>query len=179
MSGGNFKLGLFVTVAVVLLVGFLLTLGALDRFKPHVNAETYFLESIQTLKPGAAVRFRGVSIGIVDWVGFVVTHYPEATEQPGIFRSYIMVSMKLDSATLAQAGVGDARADRDDRQGWSAGPTLEPGARRPDVRGDRLYGSRRIPAAGRRLDPEEYLHPVCPQHRPLDRRRARVDPAAA
>ena len=43
MNGGHFKLGLFVTVAGGLLVSFLLTLGALDRFEqgffevaPHV-----------------------------------------------------------------------------------------------------------------------------------------------
>ena len=57
MNGGNFKLGLFVTVAVLLLALFLLVLGTLDRFKPRVRVETYFPQSIQNLQTRAPVRF--------------------------------------------------------------------------------------------------------------------------
>jgi paraquat-inducible protein B len=109
MNGGHFKLGLFVTVGVTLLVLFLLTLGVLDRFRPTVRAETYFVESIQSLQRGAAVRFRGVQLGVVDSVGFAVTEYGVEAEQikEGPFRSYIMVRMSLYRDVLVKAGVED------------------------------------------------------------------------
>ncbi|MHC4947956.1 MAG: MlaD family protein [Planctomycetota bacterium] len=111
MNGGHFKLGLFVTVATVLLVVFLLALGTVDRFKPQVKAETYFTESIQNLQRGAAVRFRGVDVGTVDWIAFATTRYPAATDESGKgrYRSYIMVRLKLYTETLLAAGLEDIR----------------------------------------------------------------------
>ena len=106
MNGGHFKLGLFVSIAVVLLVVFLLALGMLDRFKPRVRAETYFAQSIQNLQVRAPVRFRGVTVGTVDWIGFTAAQYPES---PGVVdantsRSYVMVEMSLFSESLRRAG---------------------------------------------------------------------------
>ncbi|MHC4990203.1 MAG: MlaD family protein, partial [Planctomycetota bacterium] len=111
MNGGHFKLGLFVTVAVTLLVVFLLTLGVLDRFRPQVDAETYFVESIQNLQTGAPVRFRGVTVGTVHWIGFAATQYEQAAQamSMGSYGSYIMVRLKLFSEPLAQVGVSDVR----------------------------------------------------------------------
>jgi ABC-type transporter Mla subunit MlaD len=112
MNGGHFKLGLFVSVAVVLLVAFLLALGVLDRFKPKIEAETYFHESIQNLQTGAAVRFRGVQIGSVGRIGFARTEYTEAAriDDGGTDRSDIMVKLVLYSETIAATGVDDVEA---------------------------------------------------------------------
>ena len=112
MSGGNFKLGLFVTMAVALLVAFLLALGVLDRFKPRIEAETYFLESIQNLEHGAQVRFRGVNVGTVDWAGFVATEYPEVSQEArrDAEHGYIMVKLVLYRETVTSAGIEDVDA---------------------------------------------------------------------
>ncbi len=109
MNGGHFKLGLFVTVSVVLLVAFLLTLGVLSRFRPRITAETYFPESIQNLQTGAKVRFRGVEVGVVNWIGFAASRYPEAAPGGGIRvdRSYVMVTMDIYTEMLLKAGVRD------------------------------------------------------------------------
>ena len=81
MSGGHVKLGIFVIVAVMLLVTMLLLLGALQSLKPTVTIETYFAEDIQGLRPGAAVRYRGVDVGTVGRVAFAVAEYPEAGDR--------------------------------------------------------------------------------------------------
>jgi ABC-type transporter Mla subunit MlaD len=64
-KGNNFKLGLFVSLAVAILLVFLLSLGVLDRFRARVPFETYFKENIRGLAPGAPFRYRGIQAGSV------------------------------------------------------------------------------------------------------------------
>jgi len=97
MNGGHFKLGLFVSVAVALLVLALLALGVLDRFKPSVTLETYFAESIQGLQPGAAVRYRGLRIGTVRRMGFADLEYAEAASTNPVFGHVVLVEMTIDA----------------------------------------------------------------------------------
>ncbi|MHC5048030.1 MAG: MlaD family protein [Planctomycetota bacterium] len=100
MSGGHFKLGLFVTIAVGLLVVMLLSLGVLERFKPSFTVETYFAESIQGLQPGAAVRYRGVRIGSVGRISFAEREYAEATRVSRVFGTVVLVEMTIDSSSM-------------------------------------------------------------------------------
>src|SRR5262245_24141815 len=59
------RLGLFVTVSLVLLAGVLFLLSGRKLFQPTFTFETYFDESIAGLDLGAPVRFRGVPLGQV------------------------------------------------------------------------------------------------------------------
>ena len=61
----RYTLGLFVSSGVVLLIVILFLIGLMDEFKPKLRIVTFFKESVQGLEEGAAVKFRGVTIGKV------------------------------------------------------------------------------------------------------------------
>ncbi len=65
IEANKFKLGLFVVSGISLLILVLFLLGIADVFKPKVEFITFFDESVQGLENGAAVKFRGVTIGKV------------------------------------------------------------------------------------------------------------------
>ncbi|MHC5008912.1 MAG: MlaD family protein [Planctomycetota bacterium] len=100
MNGGHFKLGLFVSVAVALLVLALLALGVLERFKPSITLETYFAESIQGLQPGAAVRYRGLRIGTVRRMNFADLEYAQAASANPVFGQVALVEMTIDASYI-------------------------------------------------------------------------------
>lgn len=62
----KFRVGVFVIVAVAILVGGLIWLGASRFFEQSLRLATYFSESVQGLEPGAAVKYRGVPSGRVE-----------------------------------------------------------------------------------------------------------------
>jgi ABC-type transporter Mla subunit MlaD len=64
-STNRYTLGLFVSSGVVLLIVILFLIGLMDEFKPKLKIVTFFKESVQGLEEGAAVKFRGVTIGKV------------------------------------------------------------------------------------------------------------------
>jgi len=70
-----FKIGLFTTISLALIVIFLIFLGASNLFKPTQLAETYFNESVQGLNVGSAVKYRGVTVGKVTAIGMVNAKY--------------------------------------------------------------------------------------------------------
>lgn len=111
MSGGHVKLGIFVIVAVMLLVTMLLLLGALQSLKPTVTIETYFAENIQGLRPGAAVRYRGVDVGTVGRVAFAVAVYPEAGDRDiDVFGQDILVELTVDKSVFSRLKMTDIPA---------------------------------------------------------------------
>jgi paraquat-inducible protein B len=61
----HWKLGLFVLVAVLTMVGALFWLGARRFQRTSFPAVTYFDESVQGLDVGSPVKFRGVTVGTV------------------------------------------------------------------------------------------------------------------
>jgi phospholipid/cholesterol/gamma-HCH transport system substrate-binding protein len=71
-----FTIGLFTSICLVVLVVFLILLGAKSWFTPYQNAETYFNESVQGLDVGSPVKFRGVTIGKVENIDIVNHVYP-------------------------------------------------------------------------------------------------------
>lgn len=81
-----FKIGLFVLVAVVLIVVaivlFSIGLFARDR----VFIESYFSEPITGLSEGSQVQFRGVLIGRVEQIGFVGSVYELEPNTPAFIR---------------------------------------------------------------------------------------------
>lgn len=91
-----FKLGLFVLVALAILAAMLFLLGGRSLFQPHVTIETYFNESVAGLDVGAPVRFRGVSIGRVSWIGISSQVYQRNVPLDDT-KNYVVVRMRIDN----------------------------------------------------------------------------------
>lgn len=68
--GGDFKLGLFVVIGIVLLLIALFVFGASRFFQRKTVAETYVAGSVEGLKTGAQVTLRGVPVGEVTRINF-------------------------------------------------------------------------------------------------------------
>jgi phospholipid/cholesterol/gamma-HCH transport system substrate-binding protein/paraquat-inducible protein B len=91
-----FKLGLFVLVALALLGVMLFLLGGRSLFQPTVTIETYFNESIAGLDVGAPVKFRGVNIGRVSWIGISSQLYQRNVPLDDT-KNYVVVRMRIDN----------------------------------------------------------------------------------
>src|SRR5438477_10217476 len=70
-----FKIGLFMLSGITLVVLAVIILGAGALFKKKFMMETYFDESVQGLSVGAPLKYRGVTIGRVEHIGFVRNEY--------------------------------------------------------------------------------------------------------
>jgi ABC-type transporter Mla subunit MlaD len=64
----SFFIGIFVLLGLVLLVGFLVWMGATNFLKDYSYYVTYFEESVGGLENGSSVKYLGVSCGFVDEV---------------------------------------------------------------------------------------------------------------
>jgi ABC-type transporter Mla subunit MlaD len=62
----NFKVGLFVIAAVVILVGTVLLVAGIKLAEPQDRYSVRFDESVSGLDPGSPVKFRGVRVGSVE-----------------------------------------------------------------------------------------------------------------
>jgi paraquat-inducible protein B len=72
------RVGAMVLAGLAAIVGVAVWIGA-DRLAPAgTTYETYFVESVQGLDPGAAVRFRGVQVGRVSSIALAFAEYPTA-----------------------------------------------------------------------------------------------------
>jgi phospholipid/cholesterol/gamma-HCH transport system substrate-binding protein/paraquat-inducible protein B len=60
-----YRLGLFVTVSLIIAFAILFILGGRSLFQPSLTFETYFKDSVAGLELGAPVSFRGVPLGQV------------------------------------------------------------------------------------------------------------------
>ncbi|THB69763.1 MAG: MCE family protein [Desulfovibrio sp.] len=93
-----FKLGLFILVGIGLLTAALILLGTGSLFEESIPAETYFNESVQGLDIGAPVKFRGVVIGRVSNIDFIINKY-EPRNGDGSAR-YVLVEIALDGEAM-------------------------------------------------------------------------------
>lgn len=107
----NFRLGLFVVVAIVILIGLIVSIGGGNVFRPKVTVETYFDESVQGLDIGSKVRYRGVVIGAVRQIGFTYTKY-EQDRLPAERRQYVLVEMAIYPDQLGDVGGGRQFVDQ-------------------------------------------------------------------
>jgi ABC-type transporter Mla subunit MlaD len=64
-----FKIGLFVIAACLLLALGIIIFGGGKFFEKKFTVETYFDQSVQGLNVGAALKFQGVQIGNVSYMG--------------------------------------------------------------------------------------------------------------
>lgn len=89
-----FRLGIFVVLGAAALVALVLIFGARNLFSKTMTVETYIKESVQGLDVGAAVRFRGVRMGQVSFIGLSGRMYE--TETPATQRKqYVVVRMQI------------------------------------------------------------------------------------
>ena len=74
--GVYLRVGALVLAGVGLAIGFVLFLTANRPSDDSARFETYLRESVQGLEAGAAVRYRGVTVGRVEGLGLVSAEYP-------------------------------------------------------------------------------------------------------
>lgn len=89
-----FRVGLFVLLGLALVLAVVLVLAGSNLFRTPVLMETYFDEAVSGLEVGSPVKFRGVQIGQVSWVGFADDVYPAEADDLSRFR-WIMVVMEI------------------------------------------------------------------------------------
>lgn len=90
-----FKMGIFVILSFVILVTFILMLGAKNLFSKTYIVETYFNESVHGLDIGSTVKYRGVAIGNIKEIKFVQEEYDlPLNDERG---RYVLIKMSLRS----------------------------------------------------------------------------------
>jgi len=101
-----FRLGIFVLAGLALTVGAVLVLGGRDWFVKGIPVETYLNESVQGLDVGAPVKYRGVQVGKVTSIGFVVRHYELTPAEQQKYAGYVMIEIELypDAVPALEAG---------------------------------------------------------------------------
>ncbi len=89
-----FRLGIFVLAAIGVLLAVILIFGSGKFFKKSFYVETYIKQSVTGLDTGAAVRFRGVKVGQVSFIGLTGDTYERDT--PLLERrEYVVVRMQV------------------------------------------------------------------------------------
>ncbi len=88
-----FRIGVFVLVALTLIVMAIVLFGAGLFAQNKLSVESYFTESITGLSIGSPIQFRGVQIGQVEEIGFVGSVYglDQNTPAGAAYASYVRV----------------------------------------------------------------------------------------
>lgn len=96
-NSNYYKVGVFVLGTIVILVTFVIILGAGALFRKNVKMETYLDESVQGLDIGSPVKHRGVKIGSVDSITFVQNEYPidPSSEDYIKYGRYVVIKMSI------------------------------------------------------------------------------------
>jgi ABC-type transporter Mla subunit MlaD len=101
-----FRLGIFVLAAIGALIAAILIFGSGQIFKKSFYVETYIKQSVTGLDTGAAVRFRGVKIGQVSFIGLTGDVYED--DMPFKERKqYVVVRMQIFGEKVDQKQVAD------------------------------------------------------------------------
>ncbi len=69
-KASQFRIGIFVTVGVTILLGGLFLFGIRSAFQPTYMFETYSTDNVEGLSVGSIVTLRGVPVGKVTEIGF-------------------------------------------------------------------------------------------------------------
>lgn len=96
----HIRLGAFILGAFVIALIFVIAFGAGFWWRPHVQMETYFDESVQGIDVGSPLKFRGVTVGEVTRVGFTYTQY-EQDKPPAQRKQYVLIEASLKPRELS------------------------------------------------------------------------------
>lgn len=101
-----FRLGVFVLAAIGVFIAVILIFGSGQLFKSSFHIETYLKQSVTGLDTGAAVRFRGVKIGQVSYIGLSGNIYEK--DIPMVERrEYVVVRMQIFADKLLLENIND------------------------------------------------------------------------
>lgn len=89
-----YRLGIFVLLGAAALVALILIFGARSLFAKTLTVETYIKESVQGLDVGAPVRFRGVRMGQISYIGLSGNIYEEDIPRAER-KQYVVVRMDI------------------------------------------------------------------------------------
>jgi ABC-type transporter Mla subunit MlaD len=100
-----FKLGLFILIALTLLVTGIILFGSGVFEKEKTYFESYFLDPVSGLAPGSQVLEQGVQIGVVESISFARHDYPlpEVTATSSPYRSYVRVICSIQAGRVPEA----------------------------------------------------------------------------
>ncbi|MBN1508337.1 MAG: MCE family protein [Sedimentisphaerales bacterium] len=103
-----FRIGIFVILAVALIVVAVILFGAGLLAHDEMHFESYYSESITGLSIGSAVEFRGVHIGHVSGIGFVGNTYALSPVEGAVspYASYVRVVSAVPRSRLPNFAVG-------------------------------------------------------------------------
>ena len=69
-KASQFRIGIFVTVGVAIVLVALFLFGIREAFQPKDMFETYVIGDVEGLSVGSVVELRGVAVGKVTQIGF-------------------------------------------------------------------------------------------------------------
>ena len=99
-----FKIGVFTVSGILLAVAAVIILGAGALFKKKFMMETYFDESVQGLSVGAPLKYRGVTIGSVEHIGFVRNEYKTLSDDDRYrYGHYVVVRVSVKEVFPGQS----------------------------------------------------------------------------
>ncbi len=103
-----FKIGVFVLIAVALVVVALVIFGAGLLGQDELLFESYFAESITGLSIGSPIEFRGVRMGKVKEIGFVGNTYELPMQEGGIspYGLYVRVVIAMPRSRMPNFSLG-------------------------------------------------------------------------
>ncbi|WP_022660850.1 MlaD family protein [Paucidesulfovibrio longus] len=116
------RLGLFIIGGTALLLFVVFALGAGRFLNSSIKLETYFNESVNGLEVGSPVKYRGVKIGTVSHIGFVMGRYTSVAESD--YR-YVLVECELSDDSFLnrpEAEIAD-QIQEDVKRGLRIRPT--------------------------------------------------------
>ncbi|MCB5196330.1 MlaD family protein [Deefgea salmonis] len=99
----NFRLGLFILVAITLAAGLMIALGSGKWFRQQFMLETYFNESVQGLDIGSKVRYRGVVVGEISAITFTYARYQQALPSAQRYQ-YVLIESRLNTEMMSGKG---------------------------------------------------------------------------
>ena len=105
-----FKTGIFVIVAVFLLLVAVVVFGSGLLGKERIFFETYIDDSVHGLSVGSPVKYRGVEIGRVERIGFVSAEYelPAGPQDFSQCERYVLVVASIEKGQFP--GLSEERA---------------------------------------------------------------------